>query len=76
MSRVLRIVLGVALFAIFVAWMVLRHYEPISSWVPESQIGRLAWWAGAWICGLAGLALIAGAWTRPEADEDEEPPGA
>lgn len=60
--RTARIVLGVLLIAVFFAWLLLRHQEPLSLWASSSTLLGWALFGGAWLSCLGGVSLIAMGW--------------
>lgn len=70
--RLARIILGVALIAVFFAWLILRHQEPLSVWANSSTLLGWAFLGGAWLSCIGGVSLIATAWSS----RDEQTPTA
>ena len=57
-KRVLHIVVGVLLIAVFLVWLQLRFWEPIKPHVAMGEpLGWLAYGA-AWLCLICGVAML------------------
>lgn len=65
MKRIARNVLGILLIAVFLAWLILRHQEPLTAWASSSTLLGWVIFGGAWLCCLGGISLIATATTTP-----------
>lgn len=71
MRRIGTIALGVLLVAVFFAWLVLRHQEPLTAWASSSTLLGWVIFGGAWLCLLSGVALLATAWRSRDRERPE-----
>ena len=64
MKRVAQTIVGIALIGVLLAWIFLRHEEPLDDWASSNTLLGWVFQGFAWLCCLGGVALIADAWFR------------
>lgn len=62
MKRLIHLIPGSMLVAVFFAWLVLRHSDELQAWASSSTLTGWAIAGAAWLALVGGVALIARAW--------------
>lgn len=64
MKQVAQVVLGFVMNVVLVAWLILRHEEPLNEWASSSTLVGWAFQGLAMLSFLGGTALLATAWAQ------------